>query len=101
MAEFQEVMKHTKRMCDSMESCNRCPMPRDDAEFTCPMCDCVGDAKEYERIVMDWAEKHPESRYPTWTEWLRMLGVERLSDIIPADVAEKLGIKPIEVKNDA
>lgn len=75
--------------------------------------------------VMDWAKAHPEPRYPTWKEWWRrefpnadtdiapcMFGVrERFgctsgncdkcrAQPIPADIAEKLGIKPIGGKTD-
>ena len=79
-----------------------------------------------QRIVMDWANKHPESRYPSWEEWWRRefpaadnaiypcaFGIrERFacfgngcetcrSQPIPADIAEKLGIKPIGGDADA
>jgi hypothetical protein len=75
---------------------------------------------EIERIVMDWAAEHPEPRLPTWKEWQdatfpdalcdvcpRVFGVapmdgcmnvscdDCMSAHIPADIAEKLGIKPI------
>ena len=76
---------------------------------------------EIERIVMDWAAAHPEPRYPTWKEWQdtnfpnndalmrpcifeseeyfnckREDGCENcMNKPIPADIAEKLGIKPI------
>jgi hypothetical protein len=76
---------------------------------------------EIERIVMDWAAANPEPRYPTWREWHKanfpnvecgklcpaMFGGNPeggcinatcegcLDRPIPADVAEKLGIKPI------
>lgn len=80
--------------------------------------------KKVERIVMDWAAANPEPRYPSWKEvWARLFPrmterlppcpryfVEReryrkmccgsqcdtcLDRPIPADIAEKLGIKPI------
>lgn len=75
---------------------------------------------EIERIVMDWAASHPEPRYPTWHEaWKQMFPDGQGSpcpavyDVkfepewcggnckgckdrpIPADIAEKLGIKPM------
>lgn len=75
---------------------------------------------EGERIVMDWAAAHPEPRYPSWEEWWRRefpvaensispctFGLrERFARCdhgcdtcrkqpIPADIAKKLGIKPI------
>jgi len=69
-----------------------------------------------EQIVMTWAAANPEPVYPTWAEWLIEMGVlERRRykantddfgwrDVqattpiaykpIPADIAEKLGVKP-------
>lgn len=125
MAEFQEVMKQAKRMCDAVRGCDNCPL--DNKRDGCPLAmfaskislESLGDA---ERIVMDWAAKHPEPRYPTWVEWVRTNFTEGTandivpcafmskSDLrcathlncetcrrqpIPADIAEKLGIKPI------
>ena len=76
---------------------------------------------EIERIVMDWAAEHPEEIYPTWKEWqdtnfpnndslilpcifeseeyfgckLEIECEKCINKPIPADIAEKLGIKPI------
>ena len=77
-----------------------------------------------EREIMEWAAAHPEPRYPSWNEtWVRLFPYAHLGDSpcpnhflqsersmpcahracneckslpIPADIAEKLGIKPIE-----
>ena len=127
MAEFTEVMKQAKRMCDARNGecpgcglwllgCTVCAMS---GIMTCGM------AKEAERIVMLWAAEHPEPRYPTWKEWHDTMFAESFvkevpcpkffldqargeilcaenedcpdcwSNPIPADVAEKLGVKPI------
>ncbi len=73
-----------------------------------------------EQIVMNWAAKHP-TRYPTWREWqestfpsasdvmnpcsFASLDELRCNELsckacrerpIPADIAAKLGIRPIE-----
>ena len=79
-----------------------------------------------ERIVMDWAAEHPELRYPSWHEaWKQLFPDGQGSPCptaygmkyepewcgsddckkckgrpIPADIAEKLGIKPIGGKTD-
>ena len=79
-----------------------------------------------ERIVMDWAAENPEPRYPTWKEWqdtnfpnndalmrpcifeseeyfeckLEIDCEKCMNKPIPADIAEKLGIKPIGGKTD-
>lgn len=80
---------------------------------------------EAERIVMEWAAAHPEPRYPTWKEWWRRefpnadngispctFGLRERFECfgqecdecrnkpIPADIAEKLGVKPIGGVND-
>lgn len=83
------------------------------------------DYNELERIIMGWAAKHPEPVYPSWEEGWKQLFPEAdirrafcpevfgdkyrcdwcqeyndncdecLERPIPAEVAEKLGIKPI------
>lgn len=82
---------------------------------------------EIERIIMDWAAANPEPRYPSWEEW-QLTNFSGVSDMIkpccfmnrnklncgehttcyncrnqpiPANIAEKLHIKPIGVKDDA
>lgn len=136
MAEFQVVMKQAKRMCESYgDDCARCALYRRGEEclFDCPPNAWnVNAQSDVERIVMDWAEKHPEPRYPSWNEaWKqlfpdaeesfapclkRMLPAEQThkycavytnplckecrSQPIPADIAERLGIKPIGGVND-
>ena len=92
------------------------------------LCICVGGGFEeayklIEERVMQWAAKHPEPSYPTWDEWqnrmfpdadvdivpctfgsrVRLNCAERTCDEcmeqqIPADIAEKLGIKRKEAK---
>lgn len=128
MAEFAEVMRQAKRMCKAHDDCEECPFAvvfnRLDGVF-CPISQMMLKHYEYakntEKIVMDWAEKHPEPRYPTWKEWQdtnfpnndalmrpcifeseeyfgckQEIGCEKcINKPIPADIAEKLGIKPI------
>lgn len=82
----------------------------------------TGDDEEYERDVMKWAEEHPEPIYPKWDEvWHQLFpnamekgapclryffsrneinvmcpNCEECRDRpIPAEIAEKLGIKQI------
>lgn len=107
MAEWMEVMNQFNRMCWHYQREHKCPME-------CPMdgmniSQCRKIAFEWpdsvEDTVMSWAEEHPEPVYPTWFEWLMEIGVvspERkyyhdwLLKPIPADIAEKLGVKPKE-----
>lgn len=119
MAEFCEVMRQAKRMC-AAHTCDKCPLR--DMNCECRRAnmtydDCSSEEiAAIERIVMDWAAKNPEPRYPTWNAWLVSMG---LADVhggantyrleinssgferIPADIAEKLGIKPIGGEEDA
>lgn len=126
MAEFSEVMKQVKRMCKEFgNDCTGCGL----AGSHCPLgpipenWDGV-DFANVERIVMDWAEQHPEPTYPTWNEWYKATFphsnyhtipcpsmfykicetsnyhgevecYECKNRPIPANIAEKLNIKPI------
>lgn len=128
MSEFQEVIKKQKRMCRHYEelsgSCTGCPLHDHEVAYVCTEAPCVidiEDVKKAEKIITEWAEKHPEPVYPTWAEWLLEVGggVEKLfeaggyrgntyvSDLetvvvahntqIPADTAHMLGVKPKKV----
>ena len=119
MAEFQEVMRQWKRMCDAYTT--------DDAASCCKGCPMSGrgcgsiyesgnaDPDVIERETMSWAAEHPEPVYPTWKEWLEeqcvVVHFDSVSEKgtkvkweltnksncrIPADIAEKLGIEPKE-----
>ena len=132
MAEFTEVMEQAKRMCSSFggECSDKCPLNcAIQVETDCyrNLCICVGGGFEeayklIEERVMQWAAKHPEQVYPTWSEWQNSMFpdadghispcefgskdrfncahnitcVECMEQQIPADIAEKLGIKPKE-----
>ena len=88
------------------------------------------DYNELERIIMDWTRKHPEPVYPSWEEgWKQPFPEadirntlcpevfgdkykcdwchdyndncdECLERPMPAEVAEKLGVKPIDHQSD-
>lgn len=127
MAEFCEVMRQAARMCmlNAQAGCGACPL---NMEYGCKIMHGVleyggidGERPEdVERVVMDWAAKNPEPRYPSWNEWWKRefpaadnaispctFGIrERFACFgqgcetcraqpIPADIAEKLGIKPM------
>ena len=75
MAEFVEVMKQMKRMCESIKAgygCEKCPFDDD-------WCGEYGLSIDYDTAqrveddVMSWAAKHPEPKkvYPTFAEWQR------------------------------
>lgn len=105
-------------------SMRNCPLDDENACCILPDQDCK-DYNELERIIMDWAAEHPEPVYPSWEAAWRQLfpdaDIKRtfcpeifgdrykcdwchddndscdecLERPIPAEVAEKLGIKPI------
>lgn len=128
MAEFFEVMKQVRRMCWNI-SCNNCILPRRSDEMCIleyvPAKITDEEIAEIEAKTMKWAAEHPEVRYPTWLEWQRNHFPDAAitmrpcvyisytdarcrdykdcgdcqSQPIPADVARKLGIKPIAKEN--
>lgn len=119
MAEFQEVMKQWRRMCNACSDntgCHKeCPL-YNIVEGGCgaiyeeSFADVV-DFAELNRRVDQWAAEHPEPVYPTWYAWLANNGVVPIelhpdeamlvTEIgllkqIPACIAEKYGIQPKE-----
>lgn len=126
MADFQEVMKQARRLCKESGDCHCCPLYDLVEELVdCPFLAGKLDAKTIEETVTKWAAEHPELRYPSWEEWWRRefpdadnaispctFGLrERFACFgngcetcraqpIPADIAEKLGIKPIGGETD-
>ena len=124
MAKFIEVMEQAKRMCESFSDghCSKCPIGNADVLECGIMVTSEMDCEDVERRVMQWAAEHPEPVYPTWREWQNSVFPDAEIDItpctfgsrdrlncflektcstckeqqIPADIAEKLGIKPKE-----
>ena len=121
MSEFTDVMRQARRMCKAQEDCESCPL-WNTANFFCKLdTTCYSDDSAIESIVMKWAAEHPETVYPTWREWQNSTFPDAVKHImpcefesknrfkckektcyqciaepIPADIAEKLGIKPKE-----
>lgn len=109
---------------DSTCSTNNCPLDSGEACRLSVDLDGE-DYNELERIIMDWAAEHPEPVYPSWAEGWRQIFPEAdirralcpevfgdkyrcdwcyddnddcdecLERPMPAEIAEKLGIKPI------
>ena len=138
MAEFKNVHRNMVRMCDAMRAedngCAPCPLDGICAKFITLSEDAIATI---ERVVTEWATKHPEPVYPSWEEGWKQLFPEAdirhilcpevfgdkyrcdwcyddndncdeclnydeclncdecLKRPMPAEVAEKLGIKPI------
>lgn len=113
MSDFVQTMKDWRRMCMAMEK-----LRPDDSCCGCSLegCGCPAiyeedsshvDYADVEKNVTAWAAEHPEPQYPTWEEWLITQGVikenpnggvgwpmPKLFEHIPADIAQKLGVKP-------
>ena len=126
MAEFMEVMKTARRMCNIMDECEVCPLYDGFSECCLlsdgALCHMDSDFARYEADIMKWAAENPEVRYPTWREWQQANFPDDADGVhpgafmsmldsvcigfpvcypcrdrpIPADIAEKLGIKPKE-----
>ena len=123
MAEFKEVMKQWKRLCNWMDNkyspdpiCSHCPL----AEIVDGGCSAIYelyhdyDYDKMAEIIMKWAKDNPEPEYPTWEQYLvDLMMADMKADKtdnpnsvenymrktpIPTDIAEKLGIKPKEDK---
>lgn len=126
MAEFTEVMRQAKRMHDMCNrggySCADCPLDCPDGRCMLDFDDKF-KPEEVECYIMDWAMEHPEPVYPSWYEYQQQtfpghsrwicpmaFGVpcqcksvtsvqactKCRNNPIPAEIAEKLGIKPKE-----
>ena len=123
MAEFVDVMKQARRLCEEqqyIDFCVRCPMQGKEG------CMVTADAEnidyvEAERKIMGWAAEHPEPVYPSWIDaWQQLFSnaknvpcpelyfgadctdgsgegcIACKRSPIPAVFAEKLGIRPKE-----
>lgn len=122
MSDFVQTVKDWRRMCDSMNKhgggcCINCPL----CGFSCGGVFEMPENTNWQLLqekIAAWAAENPEPVYPTWREWLNdigVVGVEYTTRIyttankglvqyvstmpsfyrpIPADIAEKLGLKP-------
>lgn len=129
MSEFTEVMRQARRMCETFRdgNCSKCPIGNAKALECGITATSEMDCKEVERRVMQWAKEHPEPVYPSWEEgWKQLfpdakytpcpnsfghkymvrdckylICTDCKSNPMPAEIAEKLGIKPIAPENPA
>lgn len=111
MAEFVQTMRDWQRMCDTIKSCDDCPLQKEDG-WTYILCSEGGISavrpEIAEKVIAKWAAKHPEPKYPTWWKYLCMIGVipDELGDktlgemtvyrlmntYMQSDTAQKLGV---------
>lgn len=111
MAEFAQIMKDWRRMCDTIRSqggacAQLCPLS---SNLVCGELHDASDEdiREAEDRIFLWALEHPEPKYPTWKDYVESMWLDSYSPgesliswmnthHIPADIAEKLGIKQKE-----
>ena len=90
MADFVQVMKDWRRMCETIQSenqqkssdgwCIGCPIQGNcvidsEIKYTCDnVLAMIGER------IQSWAAENPEPQYPTWTEWLSKQGFVELKD---------------------
>lgn len=122
MAEFVEVMKQARRLCaeqPGIEWCLKCPIQVKGGCMVAADVENV-DYEDAEQRIMQWAAEHPEPVYPSWEKaWMQLFpkaaGIPCIRSYFgvkyyechsncaecnakptPAEIAEKLGIKPKE-----
>ena len=120
--DFLKSWKRMCNSMTEMNGCEDCQIVRNTHGARCGDMPCeMQDVESIAREVEKWAAEHPEPVYPTWREWLIKLGIisfepdfhsllhpepttvtnavkaylnKEGSKPIPADIAEKLGLKP-------
>lgn len=115
MAEFGQMMKDWRRMC---EHCDRnekigCVVNGSVCDGFRKMIDEI-DLEVVEAKVTAWAAEHPEPVYPLWVDWLVQVGVlgcetshghkhyfveDDVFEHIPEETAQLLGLKPLPIVN--
>ena len=62
MAEFADIMKQAKRMCEAQKNCAQCVLcrPQDGGECLLDYLLYV-DPDEIEQIIIAWAKEHPDN----------------------------------------
>lgn len=62
MAQFTEVMRQAKRMCETQKNCTQCALCRPQGGGEC-LLDCLlcVDLDEVEQIIKTWAKEHPDN----------------------------------------
>lgn len=109
MADFVQVMKDWRRLCETIQSENQQKSPNGWC-IGCPIQgNCVIDSEiKYttdnvlamigERI-QSWAAENPEPVYPSWSDFLNHIGLPTYGDLnspIRPDIAKMLGLEPKE-----
>lgn len=108
MAEFIEVMNGVQKICKYLHDnlceydCYVCDACEENFPFVNEICRCsyrtlsLKTLKETETEVLQFQKDHPTPVYPTWLDWLR----DNASKPIPEEIAKKLGVEPIEPREE-
>ena len=103
MAEFKEVIKQWKRMCESFSHnsyaefkpcADKCSVG---ANHVCgEICEAtVKEIEEFEAAVIKWAAERQEPVYPTWGDWLLSVGgARKVPDGIPFELPNGEIVEP-------
>ena len=60
MAEYTEICKVFKRMCNSFDECSKCPMNKArDSAYTCRYWMLCVDPEAAEKVILNWAKENP------------------------------------------
>ena len=108
MAEYAEVMKQKRRMCNSVLCC-KCDIYRLCGEDLSKCAQFINNnPKKAEEVIMSWAAEHPEPVYPSIAKYLEQFGITirrdssleadffRANEPMSAEMAKLLGIEPKE-----
>lgn len=123
MAEFKELIKTFNRMCRHYEDimsnslgnnpCYHCPLNKVAEKWNEECLSLMQNKPEiFEKVVIEWGEKHPEPHCPTWIELMIKYNVipmdwdspkllDALRTPIPVCLASKIENTSIEVNNNA
>lgn len=107
MADFVQMMKDWRRMCEHYNRCVDCPMSEKQKCISPYHNEWKMDFSIAEAMIKEWAAEHPEPVYETWLEFIKRYetGKPKSDDDfiywmaitpIPAEIAQKLGIQPKE-----
>lgn len=71
MAEFQEVAKMYKRLCESYDECYKCPMFRNrdkNDQIACRYWTLIIDPETAEKVILHWDKEHQKRKKGRWID---------------------------------
>ena len=108
MAEFKDIIAGVQKICKYLDDnrykfngyiCDTCeekfPSIYKFCRYSCRALS-LETIKSIETEVLQFLKDHPAPVYPTWLDWLK----DNVSKPIPDEIAEELGIEPIEPREE-